>query len=55
LAELIDRVQNGEELDENLRNHVCDHLESVAKEDDYGMPSLVRNYYDDIYPVRRRL
>jgi hypothetical protein len=31
LAELIDRVQNGEELDENLRNHVCDHLESVAR------------------------
>jgi hypothetical protein len=48
LAELIDRVQNGEELDENLRNHVCDHLESVATEGDYGMPSLVINHDEDI-------
>jgi hypothetical protein len=48
LAELIDRVQNGEELDENLRNHVCDHLEAVASEDDYGMPSLVINHDEDI-------
>jgi hypothetical protein len=49
LAELIDRVQNGDELDENLRNHVCDHLESVASEDDYGMPSLVINHQKDIF------
>jgi hypothetical protein len=48
LAELIDRVQNGDELDENLRNHVCDHLESVARERDYGTPSLVINHQKDI-------
>jgi len=48
LAELIDRVQNGESLDPELRNHVCDHLESVAVEDDYGMPSLVVNHDEDI-------
>jgi hypothetical protein len=49
LAELIDRVQNGDELDENLRNHVCDHLESVARERDYGTPSLVINHQKDIF------
>jgi hypothetical protein len=48
LAELIDRVQRNEEIDENLRNHVCDHLESVAKERDYGTPSLVINHQKDI-------
>jgi len=47
LAELIDRVQRNEEIDENLRNHVCDHLESVAKEGDLGMGGMVRDYYDD--------
>jgi len=48
LAELIDRVQNGDELDENLRDHVCDQLGAVASEDDYGMPSLVVNHDEDI-------
>jgi hypothetical protein len=48
LAELIDRVQNGDKLDENLRNHVCDQLGFVATEDDYGMPSLVANHHRDI-------
>jgi PAS domain-containing protein len=48
LAELIDRVQNGDKLDENLRNHVCDQLEFVATHDDYGMPSLVANHHRDI-------
>jgi hypothetical protein len=47
LSELIDRVQNGESLDPELRNHVCDHLESVAKEGDLGMGGMVRDYYDD--------
>jgi hypothetical protein len=47
LAELIDRVQKGEQLDENLRNHVCDHLESVAREGDLGMGGMFRDYYDD--------
>jgi len=49
LAELIDRVQRNDDIDENLRNHVCDHLESVAKERDYGMPSLVVNHHKDIF------
>ena len=49
LAELIDRVQNGDEIDENLRNHVCDHLEFVARERDYGTPSLVINHQKDIF------
>jgi len=48
LAELIDRVQNGDEIDENLLKHVCDHLGAVASEDDYGMPSLVVNHDEDI-------
>lgn len=48
LAELIDRVQKGEELDENLRNHVCDQLEFVSSHDDYGMPSLVVNHDENI-------
>jgi hypothetical protein len=47
LAEMIDRVQRNEEIDENLRNHVCDHLESVAKEGDLGMGGMFRDYYDD--------
>jgi hypothetical protein len=47
LAELIDRVQRNEDIDENLRNHVCDHLESVAKEGDLGMGGMFRDYYDD--------
>lgn len=47
LAELIDRVQNGESLDPELRDHVCNHLESVAKEGDLGMGGMVRDYYDD--------
>ncbi len=37
LAELIDRVQNGESLDPALREHVCDHLEAVATKEDHGM------------------
>jgi len=49
LAELIDRVQNGDEIDENLLKHVCDHLGAVAVEDDYGMPSLVVNHQKDIF------
>jgi len=48
LAELIDRVQNGESLDPELRDHVCDHLGAVAVEDDYGMPSLVVNHDESI-------
>jgi hypothetical protein len=48
LAELIDRVQRNEAIDEKLLKHVCDHLESVAVEDDYGMPSLVVNHDEDI-------
>jgi hypothetical protein len=36
LAELIDRAQKGE-LDPELRDHVCDHLEALATEDDRGM------------------
>lgn len=48
LAELIDRVQRNEKIDENLLKHVCDHLGAVASEDDYGMPSLVVNHDEDI-------
>ena len=48
LAELIDRVQNGEQLDPDLHKHVCDHLEAVATEDDYGMGAAVPGYYLDI-------
>jgi hypothetical protein len=47
LAELIDRVQNGEQLDPALHEHVCDHLEAVATEDDYGMGAVVRGYHND--------
>lgn len=47
LAELIDRVQRNEEIDEQQLSHVCDHLESVAKEGDLGMGGMVRDYYDD--------
>ena len=46
LAELIDRAEKGE-LESDLRDHVCDHLESVAKEGDLGMGGMVRDYYDD--------
>jgi len=49
LAELIDRVQNGDKLDPELRAHVCDQLEFVATHDDYGMPSLVVNHHRDIF------
>ena len=49
LAELIDRVQRGDDIDENLRDHVCDQLEFVATHDDYGMPSLVVNHHRDIF------
>jgi hypothetical protein len=48
LAELIDRAQKGE-LDPELRAHVCDQLELVAKKRDYGMPSLVVNHQKDIF------
>ena len=49
LAELIDRVQRGDDIDENLRDHVCDQLEFVATHDDYGMPSLVVDHHRDIF------
>jgi hypothetical protein len=48
LAELIDRVQRNEELDENLRNHVCDHLGDLATEDDRGIEAGVGNHYNDL-------
>jgi len=48
LAELIDRVQRNEAIDQNLLKHVCDHLGFVAVDDDYGMPSLVVNHDEDI-------
>jgi hypothetical protein len=47
LAELIDRVQKGDELDENLRGHVCDHLEAFATERDRGIEAKVGGHYDD--------
>lgn len=53
LAELIDRVQRGDDIDENLRDHVCDQLEFVATHDDYGMPSLVVNHHRDIFRYAR--
>jgi hypothetical protein len=37
LAELIDRVQNGEELTPELHEHVCDHLATVATSPEHGM------------------
>ena len=46
LAELIDRVQNGESLDPELRAHVCDHLEALATEDDRGIEAAV-GYHDN--------
>jgi len=48
LAELIDRVQNGESLDPELRAHVCDHLEALATEDDRGIEAGVGNHYKDL-------
>jgi ribosome-binding protein aMBF1 (putative translation factor) len=47
LAELIDRVQNGEPLAPELRDHVCDHLETVALERNYGMQGIAKSHYDD--------
>ena len=51
LAELIDRVQNGEEngesLDPDLHKHVCDHLEAFAMERDRGIEAKVGGHYDD--------
>jgi hypothetical protein len=45
LAELIDRVQNGESLDPALREHVCEHLETVATKRDYGTEGLGGSHY----------
>jgi hypothetical protein len=55
LAELIDRVQNGESLDPALHEHVCDHLETVATDPDYGMEGLGKSHYDDFRRYARLL
>jgi hypothetical protein len=47
LAELIDRVQNGESLDPALHQHLCEHLETVATDPDYGMEGFGKSYYDE--------
>jgi len=49
LAELIDRVQNGEPLAPELRAHVCEHLETVAIVHDHGMGGMFRDYDDDLH------
>lgn len=56
LAELIDRVQKDEPLAPELRDHVCDHLEALATEDDRGVEAAVgyhdndiRRYAEDFY------
>ena len=43
LAALIDRVQNGEKLDEDLKKHVCDTLGEIAVSPDLG----VEGYFVD--------
>lgn len=44
LAALIDRVQNGETLDKNLKDLVCDHLGTLANTVDYGMEDNFVNF-----------
>jgi hypothetical protein len=46
LAELIDRAQKGD-LESDLHNHVCDHLEAVAMEHDLGLGGMVKNYHSE--------
>jgi PAS domain-containing protein len=48
LAELIDRVQNGEELAPELRDHVCEHLEALATEEDRGVEEAIGYHHNDI-------
>jgi hypothetical protein len=48
LAELIDRVQKDEPLDPELRDHVCEHLEALATEDDRGVEAPVGHHGNDI-------
>jgi hypothetical protein len=47
LAELIDRAQKGE-LEPELHDHVCDHLEALATEDDRGIDAAVGYHYNDL-------
>jgi hypothetical protein len=53
LAELIDRVQKGEPLAPELRDHVCEHLEALATEDDRGVEAPVGYHDDDIFRYAR--
>jgi len=47
LAELIDRAQKGE-IEPELHDHVCDHLEALATEDDRGIDAAVGNHDNDL-------